>query len=104
MPCGNLAGWTSWSITLPLIGPPLYFNVDEDLWHRVMDTNLKGAFFCAQRAAWKMCAGGQGSIINIGSVHSHATLPGSSVYCASKGAINALTRALALELPLTRSP
>jgi NAD(P)-dependent dehydrogenase (short-subunit alcohol dehydrogenase family) len=75
-----------------------FFNVGEDLWDRVMNTNLKGAFFCAQRAAWKMCAAGQGRIINIGSVHGQATLPGYSVYCASKGAINALTRALALEL------
>jgi NAD(P)-dependent dehydrogenase (short-subunit alcohol dehydrogenase family) len=76
-----------------------FLQVSEDLWHEVMGTNLKGAFFCAQKATEKMCRTGQGRIVNISSVHSQATMPGGfSVYAASKGAINSLTRALALEL------
>jgi NAD(P)-dependent dehydrogenase (short-subunit alcohol dehydrogenase family) len=75
-----------------------FFEVGEDVWQQVIDTNLKGAFFCAQKAARKMSQAGQGRIINISSVHSQATMPGFSVYSASKGAMNALTRELALEL------
>src|SRR5882762_4808303 len=74
-----------------------FLGVSETLWHEVMGTNLKGTFFCAQKAAEKMCRTGQGRIVNISSVHSQATLPGGfSVYASSKGAINSLTRELAL--------
>ena len=76
-----------------------FLQVREDVWDQVIDTNLKGTFFCAQQAARKMmCQAGQGRIINISSVHSQATMPGFSVYSASKGGMNALTRELALEL------
>jgi glucose 1-dehydrogenase/3-oxoacyl-[acyl-carrier protein] reductase len=75
-----------------------FLRVGEDTWHSVIDTNLKGAFFCAQKAAEIMCKAGEGRIVNISSIHSHATMPGFSVYAASKGALNALTRELALEL------
>lgn len=75
-----------------------FLQVAEDMWHQVINTNLKGAFFCAQNAARKMCRAGQGRIVNISSVHGQATMPGFSVYAASKGAMNALTRELALEL------
>jgi NAD(P)-dependent dehydrogenase (short-subunit alcohol dehydrogenase family) len=75
-----------------------FLQVSEPMWHQIMDTNLKGTFFCAQKAAQKMCATGGGRVINISSVHSFATMTGFSVYAASKGAINSLTRELALEL------
>ena len=45
-----------------------------------------------------MLKAGKGRIINISSVHSHATMPGYSAYVASKGGIDSLTRSLALEL------
>src|ERR1700730_1231559 len=73
-----------------------FLQVGEDMWHQVIDTNLKGTFFCAQKAAEKMCVGGQGRIVNISSVHSHATMPGGfSVYAASKAEsyyVNAVDR------------
>jgi NAD(P)-dependent dehydrogenase (short-subunit alcohol dehydrogenase family) len=75
-----------------------FLQVSEDMWNQVISTNLKGTFFCAQKAAEKMCKARQGRIVNISSVHSLATMPGFSAYSASKGAINALTRELALEL------
>jgi len=75
-----------------------FLQVSEPMWRQIMDTNLKGAFFCAQKAAQKMSVSGGGRIINISSVHSFATMAGFSVYAASKGAINSLTRELALEL------
>ena len=76
-----------------------FLQVSEALWHQVMGTNLKGTFFCAQKAAEQMCRTGQGRIVNISSVHSQATMPGGfSIYAASKGGVNSLTRELALEL------
>jgi NAD(P)-dependent dehydrogenase (short-subunit alcohol dehydrogenase family) len=75
-----------------------FLQVSEPMWDEITDTNLKGTFFCAQKAAQKMCATGGGRIINVSSVHSFATMTGFSVYAASKGAINSLTRELALEL------
>lgn len=81
------------------VDPPAHFlDVTEALFDRVFDTNIKGTFFCAQAAARAMRASGGGRIINIGSVHSRASLPGCSAYAASKGAIEALTRQLALDL------
>lgn len=75
-----------------------FLEVTEDFFHAVLDTNLKGTYFCSQSAAREMKKSGTGRIINIGSVHSQASMPGFSVYAASKGAIDALTRQLALDL------
>jgi NAD(P)-dependent dehydrogenase (short-subunit alcohol dehydrogenase family) len=75
-----------------------FLDVSEELFHSVINTNLKGVYFCSQHAAREMRKSGTGRIINIGSVHSHASMPGFSVYAASKGAIDALTRQLALDL------
>ena len=78
--------------------PTPFLEVTEALFDRTLDTNLKGAFFCAQAAARAMRASGGGRIISIGSVHARASLPGCSAYAASKGALEALTRQLALDL------
>ena len=75
-----------------------FLDVSEELFHSVVNTNLKGVYFCSQFAAREMRKAGAGRIINIGSVHSHASMPGFSVYAASKGAIDALTRQLALDV------
>ena len=75
-----------------------FLDVDEETWQRVIDTNLKGTFFCSQMAAREMKGCGWGRIINISSVHGQRTRPAYAHYAASKGGINALTRALALEL------
>ena len=58
--------------------------------------NLRGYFLCAQRAVRHF--GGRGSVVNIGSIHGQAGLPGFAAYAATKGAIEAWTRALAVEL------
>jgi NAD(P)-dependent dehydrogenase (short-subunit alcohol dehydrogenase family) len=75
-----------------------FFQVDEAFWDRVVDTNLKGSFFCAQACARVMAKVGQGSIINISSVHGNLTMPRYSAYASTKGGINAMTRQLALDL------
>jgi len=75
-----------------------FFNVTEAFWDRVVHTNLKGTFFCAQACAKEMCKTGGGRIINISSVHGQATMPRYAVYASTKGGINALTRQLAIDL------
>ena len=72
--------------------------ITERAWDQVIDTNLKGAFLCAQAAGKIMKAQGGGKIINISSVSgSRATpIPLSASYDASKGGLENLTRALAV--------
>ena len=71
--------------------------VDEALWDKIVDTNLKGAFFVAQAAAANMAANGGGAIINLASLTSFAGVPTATPYGASKTAILGMTRALAAE-------
>lgn len=72
--------------------------ISEDEYHKVVDANLMGTFFCAQEAALNMKDNGGGSIVFISSVHSHQCIFGRSLYTASKGGINALMRSFAIEL------
>ena len=58
--------------------------VTEDDWDVVVDTNLKGVFFCAQAAARVMIAQGGGRIINIASQLAVVARPDRAAYCASK--------------------
>jgi NAD(P)-dependent dehydrogenase (short-subunit alcohol dehydrogenase family) len=69
----------------------------EETWDRVVDTNLKGTFFCTQ-AAIPLLRSARGNVVNIGSDAGLLGAKGLSVYCASKGGVVNLTRALALEL------
>lgn len=72
--------------------------VDEALWDRILDTNLKGAFFCAQAAARRMAAGGRGgAIVNVCSLTSEVGVPTAAPYTASKSGLLGITRALAAE-------
>jgi 2-deoxy-D-gluconate 3-dehydrogenase len=72
--------------------------VTEDAWDLMMDVNLKAAFFCAQAAARAMVAQGGGKIVNMGSTFSVVGMAGRVPYCASKGGLMQLTRAMAVEL------
>lgn len=73
-------------------------DVSEADWDAMMDVNLRGLFFVSQAAARIMMGGAQGgSIVNISSQGGLVGLPNGSVYCASKGGVNMLTKALALE-------
>jgi 2-deoxy-D-gluconate 3-dehydrogenase len=64
-------------------------------WHLVLETNLTGAFFCAQAAYPEMVRAGGGKIINIGSMMSLFGAPYAVPYAASKGGIVQMTRGLA---------
>jgi NAD(P)-dependent dehydrogenase (short-subunit alcohol dehydrogenase family) len=68
--------------------------VDEALWDKIVDTNLKGAFFCAQAAARRMAAG---AIINVCSLTSGVGVPTAVPYGSSKSGLLGMTRALAAE-------
>ena len=71
----------------------------EDQYERVMDINLKSAFFGTQLAAKQMIAqGGGGRIINMTSVHEDWPMPGNTAYCLSKGGMRMLTRTAGVEL------
>jgi len=71
--------------------------VTEAEFHREFNTNVLGLLLATQEAVKHFRPEG-GSVINIGSVASHATPPQSVVYCATKGAVDAITRVLAKEL------
>jgi glucose 1-dehydrogenase len=71
----------------------------EQQYAKVMDINLKSAFFGTQIAAKQMIAqGGGGRIINITSVHEDWPMPGNTAYCLSKGGMRMLTRTAGVEL------
>jgi len=73
-------------------------DVDEALWDRIVDTNLKAPFFCAQAAARLMLKSGTpGSIVNIGSIASLRGIATAVPYTTSKHGLLGLTRALAAE-------
>lgn len=72
-------------------------DVTEADWDWMMDLNLKGTFFCCQEAGRRMLGRKRGRIINISSQASVVAIEGESVYCASKGALNMLTKTLAVE-------
>lgn len=72
------------------------FPIDE--WQRVMDINTRGTFLCCQAVGRVMVKQHSGKIINLSSVRGRYGLPADyAAYCASKGAVDALTRTLACE-------
>ncbi|KQX78544.1 SDR family oxidoreductase [Streptomyces sp. Root1310] len=72
------------------------FVTDED-WRRVLDINLRGTFSCCREAGRVMLGQGSGSIVNVSSVHARTGFERIAAYAASKGGVEALTRALAVE-------
>jgi len=73
-----------------------FMEMTEVDWDRVMDVNLKGTFLCTQAAVREM---GEGSkIVDISSIASVVGFDGLTHYCTTKGGVNAMIRALALEL------
>jgi glucose 1-dehydrogenase/3-oxoacyl-[acyl-carrier protein] reductase len=75
-----------------------FLDTDEATYDEVFDLNMKGYFFCAQRAVPFMQEAGGGSVVNITSIHGYAGFPRHAAYAATKGAINAFTRELSIEL------
>ena len=73
-------------------------DMTPDEWHRVMETNLTGVFYCCRAALPHLRARGGGWIINVSSLSSTGPFAGGAAYCASKAGLNAFTEALMQEL------
>lgn len=69
----------------------------EETWDEVLDTNLKGMYLSCKFAIPEMRKVGGGAIVNVSSVQAFASQKGVVAYTASKGGINAMTRAMALD-------
>ena len=67
-------------------------------WRSVIATNLFGPMLCSKAFLAPMVRQSYGRILNIASIMAHIAMPGRTAYCASKGGLVAMTRALALEL------
>lgn len=70
----------------------------EQDWDRCMAVNAKGTYICSAAAARMMAGNGGGSIVNQGSVAALVGVANFAAYCASKGAVVALTRSMAVDL------
>ena len=88
-----------------------FLSITEEQFNRIYNVNIRGEFFCNQRAVSYMIERGKklrqqypdkpwagGSIVNMSSVHGFAGFPNHSVYAGTKGAINSFSRELAVEL------
>ncbi len=79
---------------------PIYKTIENtslEEWSHIVDVNLTGTFLCTKYIGGAMAAAGSGSIINISSVAGHVGLRRSVPYCATKGGVEMLTRAAALD-------
>jgi NAD(P)-dependent dehydrogenase (short-subunit alcohol dehydrogenase family) len=73
-----------------------FMEMTEEDWDKVINVNLKSVFLCSQAAAKAMKEGSK--IVNISSIAAFIGFPALTHYCASKGGLNSMIRALALEL------
>ena len=74
--------------------------VDEGIWQKTVDVNLKGPFFMIQKAVPLMKAAGKGAVVNVASVNGIRPAPFQGVYSITKGAVITMTQAFAKELAL----
>jgi NAD(P)-dependent dehydrogenase (short-subunit alcohol dehydrogenase family) len=75
-----------------------FLKITEEVYNEVFDLNVRGYFFCAQQAVPYMLKRGKGVIVNVSSEHGGHGFPRHTAYGGTKGAINAFTRELAIEL------
>ncbi|MHB1279225.1 MAG: SDR family NAD(P)-dependent oxidoreductase [Bacteroidia bacterium] len=73
-------------------------NGDLDNWDRMVDTNLKGLLYVSRLVVPLMIAHGKGHIINISSIAGKEVYANGNVYCATKHAVDALTRSMRIDL------
>ncbi|MBI2878020.1 MAG: SDR family NAD(P)-dependent oxidoreductase, partial [Candidatus Tectomicrobia bacterium] len=74
-----------------------FMEITEEEWRQVIDTNLLGTFLCCQAVGKHLLAQGQGKVINLTSGLALRGIEKGAAYCASKGGVLQLTRALSLE-------
>ena len=79
---------------------PIYRGIEKTSladWQNVIGVNLTGVFLCCKHIGGVLAAQGAGSVINVSSVAGHVGLRRSVPYCAAKGGVELLTKALALD-------
>ncbi len=76
---------------------PVHSGVVDD-WDRMIDTNVKGLLYISHKISPRMVAKGTGHIINLSSIAGHEAYPNGAAYCASKHAVEAITKAMRIEL------
>jgi NADP-dependent 3-hydroxy acid dehydrogenase YdfG len=64
----------------------------------MIDTNVKGLLYVSRAVIPGMVARGKGHVINVGSIAGHEVYPNGNVYCASKFAVDAITRGMLMDL------
>ena len=73
-------------------------NGDLEDWERMIDTNIKGLLYVTRNIAPLMIKQGFGHIINIGSIAGKEVYPNGNVYCATKHAVDALTKSMRIDM------
>lgn len=71
---------------------------DEADWDRMIDTNVKGLLTVSRALLPRMIEAGRGHVVNIGSIAGHEPYPNGAVYCASKHAVDAITKGMRMDL------
>jgi len=71
---------------------------DIDDWERMIDTNIKGLLYATRNVVPLMLENGSGQVINIGSTAGKEVYPSGNVYCATKHAVDALTKGMRIDL------
>jgi len=96
----KISGRLDYIVSNAAINPFLPWDqTSEDEYNRLMDTNVKGTWFvCTEGAKQMQKQGDGGAIVTISSISVYSGAPGQTAYCATKGAILSMTRALALDL------
>ncbi|MBW2033597.1 MAG: SDR family oxidoreductase [Deltaproteobacteria bacterium] len=77
---------------------PSVSEVDEGLWDKIIESNLKGTYLASSRAVGLMKKAGGGKIINISSIAARKAAMGMGIYCVAKAGVEMLTKVLAVEL------
>lgn len=71
---------------------------DNDDWEKMIDTNIKGLLYISRKIMPYMVKNKKGHIVNIGSVAGREVYPNGNVYCATKHAVDALSKAMRIDL------
>ena len=71
---------------------------DIDGWEEMINTNIKGLLYMSRTVIPLMVKNNSGHIINVGSIAGHEVYPGGNIYCATKHAVNALTKGMRMDL------
>lgn len=80
------------------LGMDRFFECDTSQWDTMIDTNVKGLLYVSRAVVPLMIERQKGHIINLGSIAGHEVYPKGAVYCATKYAVDAITKSLRMDL------